>query len=215
MINYCERSRDLSCVRTLFPTNNHLRRASLPASPAPSSCGLFQSPLQLSRPSRPAPRRHLPSDHDDMAAKLSPFHSPLPFRSHLIKNTPDLVPSIDELEALQSELKSYKQKCVERARKAEDGIRTIEDSMRRMSEREKGKFKSVDRIKRERDCTCFSPRLIPHLQTLTNCIILRFFIIVASIVRYLVLCLPCTRLLSVSCILLCLTISFSHVATRV
>ncbi|KAF8955561.1 histone acetyltransferases subunit 3-domain-containing protein [Flammula alnicola] len=88
-----------------------------------------------------------------MASKLSSFHQPSVIGSSLLKNAPDAVPPIDELEKLQSELRSAKQKALERGRKAEEDLRTIEESMRRMTEKEKGKFKAIDKVKREPDFT--------------------------------------------------------------
>jgi hypothetical protein len=62
------------------------------------------------------------------------------------------VPSIEELEQLHSELKLLRQSAVARGKKASDDLRTITDLMRRMKEKEKGKAKAVDKVKRERDC---------------------------------------------------------------
>lgn len=90
-----------------------------------------------------------------MSSKLSPYGPPPPFRSSLLKNAPDAVPPTEELEALHAELRNLKTRTLERAKKAGDDLRAIEESMRRMKEREKGKFKAVDKIKRERDCMCF------------------------------------------------------------
>lgn len=87
-----------------------------------------------------------------MASRLSTFPQSHPFRSPLVKNPPDSVPSIDELEQLQSELMAAKQRVLERRRKASMDLKTIEESIRRMTEKEKGKSKAVDKVKRERDC---------------------------------------------------------------
>lgn len=89
-----------------------------------------------------------------MAAKLSPYHPPAPIRSSLLKNPPDAVPPTDELDLLHAELKAMKQRTFERSKKAGEDLRTIEESMRRMKEREKGKAKATEKVKRERDCTC-------------------------------------------------------------
>ena len=62
------------------------------------------------------------------------------------------VPSIEELEQLNSELKLLRQSAVARGKKASDDLRTIQDLMRRMKEKEKGKAKAVEKVKRERDC---------------------------------------------------------------
>ena len=86
-----------------------------------------------------------------MAAKLSSF-SPHPLiLSPLLKKAPDAVPPTDELVQLHKELELAKNKALERSKKANDDLKTIEESIRRMTEREKGKFKAI--IKRERDCT--------------------------------------------------------------
>ncbi|KAF9533678.1 histone acetyltransferases subunit 3-domain-containing protein [Crepidotus variabilis] len=88
-----------------------------------------------------------------MASKLAPFPQPDPFRSSLVKNPPETVPSIDELEQLQAELKKVRQRAVDRRRKANEDLKTLEESLRRMTEKEKGKSKAVDKVKRERDYT--------------------------------------------------------------
>ncbi|RXW21811.1 hypothetical protein EST38_g4036 [Candolleomyces aberdarensis] len=56
------------------------------------------------------------------------------------------VPSIEELEQLHSELKLLRQSAVARGKKASDDLRTIQDLMRRLKEKEKGKAKAVDKI---------------------------------------------------------------------
>jgi len=88
-----------------------------------------------------------------MSSKLSSYHSPVPLRSLLFKHPPDTVPPTDELESLQAELELLKQRTLERAKKAGEDLKIIGESMRRMKEREKGKAKSIEKIKRERDCT--------------------------------------------------------------
>jgi transcriptional adapter 3 len=74
-----------------------------------------------------------------------------PLLSELLKSLPDSAPSTNDLEILQDELKALQQRTLERARKAGNDIRLIEQSMRRIKEREKGKQKVTDRIKKERD----------------------------------------------------------------
>lgn len=93
-----------------------------------------------------------------MSTKLSPYAHPPPLRSALIKNITDAVPPNDDLEQLQHELKLLKQKTLERVKKAGEDLKTIEESMRRMKEKEKGKARAIDKVKRERDCTssCYS-----------------------------------------------------------
>ncbi len=101
-----------------------------------------------------------------MASRLSAFPQSHPFRSPLIKNPPDSVPSIDELEQLHSELRAAKQRVLERRRKASEDLKTIEESIRRMTEKEKGKSKAVDKVKRERDCTHLFPFVIGAILTI-------------------------------------------------
>ncbi|PCH38632.1 hypothetical protein WOLCODRAFT_136374 [Wolfiporia cocos MD-104 SS10] len=82
-------------------------------------------------------------------ASVSPFASPPPIRSVLFKNLPEAIPSTDELESLVAELASIKDKTIERAKKAGEELKFIEESWRRMKEKEKGKAKAVERVKRE------------------------------------------------------------------
>ncbi len=96
-----------------------------------------------------------------MYSKLTPYASPPPLRSSLLKSPSDAVPPTDDLKGLESELKILRQKLIERSKKASDDMRTIEESMRRMKEIEKGKAKSIEKVKRERDCTCFLPLRVP------------------------------------------------------
>ena len=91
-----------------------------------------------------------------MASRLSSFDLPPSITSSLLKSPPEAVPPTDELERLFSELKFAQQKAVERSRKAGEDLRTIAESMRRMAEKEKGKSKAVDKVKRERDCAYVS-----------------------------------------------------------
>jgi transcriptional adapter 3 len=87
-----------------------------------------------------------------MLTKVSSFALPPLTRSALFKSPSDAVPPTEELKILHDELKILRQKSAERAKKAGDDLRTIEESMKRMKEKEKGKGKAVDKIKRERDC---------------------------------------------------------------
>ena len=52
----------------------------------------------------------------------------------------------------QKELQEFKEKSIERAKKAGDDIRAIEESMRRIKEKEKGKAKALQKAERERQC---------------------------------------------------------------
>ncbi|KAJ7184534.1 histone acetyltransferases subunit 3-domain-containing protein [Mycena filopes] len=108
-----------------------------------------------------------------MTSKLVPFSRPEePIRSTIFKGPPDAVPATEELESLHEELKQLKAKTLERAKKAGEDLKTIEESMRRMKEREKGKAKQIEKVKRERDYTPISdaedlkllikPRLSSH-----------------------------------------------------
>ena len=89
-----------------------------------------------------------------MSAIVTQYSVPLAIRSTLLKNQPDALPPTEELDALQTELRLAKQRTLERAKKAGDDLRTIEESMRRLKEREKGKGKATEKIKKERGCTC-------------------------------------------------------------
>ncbi|KAJ7221574.1 histone acetyltransferases subunit 3-domain-containing protein [Mycena pura] len=89
-----------------------------------------------------------------MTSKLAPYSRPQsPIRSAIFKAPPDAVPTVEELESLQEELRQLKAKTLERAKKAGEDLKTIEETMRRMKEREKGKAKQIEKVKRERDYT--------------------------------------------------------------
>jgi transcriptional adapter 3 len=88
------------------------------------------------------------------------YSSPSPIQSSLLRKAPDAIPQISDLEELHDELKELKKLSLARAKKAGDDLKAIEESMRRMKEKEKGKAKAVDKVKRERDCTCLSPRRV-------------------------------------------------------
>jgi transcriptional adapter 3 len=99
-----------------------------------------------------------------MSSILSPYPSSPPLLSPLIKDPPDAIPPIDDLEALQAELKLLQQKAYERAKKAGNDLKTIEESMRRMKEKEKGKARAVEKARKDRACACFCVRVrIPIL----------------------------------------------------
>ncbi len=104
-----------------------------------------------------------------MSSGITLYTPPATIRSTLLKNPTDTIPSTEELEALQAELKQLRQRTLERAKKAGDDLKTIEESMRRLKEREKGKGKAVDKIKKERACTCSLS--IPYFIFLTICVI--------------------------------------------
>ncbi|KAG1854704.1 histone acetyltransferases subunit 3-domain-containing protein [Suillus tomentosus] len=88
-----------------------------------------------------------------MSSKLHSYRPPTPTCSPLFKSPSETVPSTDDLERLQEELKSLRQKSLERFKKAGDDLKTIEESMRRIKEKEKGKAKAVEKVKRERPFT--------------------------------------------------------------
>ena len=84
-----------------------------------------------------------------MSSLLAQYPQVQPFRPQTVKNTPDAVPPTEELEALQVDLRELRRLTLERAKKAGDDLRTIEESMRSLKEKEKGKAKVVEKMKRE------------------------------------------------------------------
>ena len=94
-----------------------------------------------------------------MSSKLLSYTLPSPVRSSLFRNQPEAVPTIDELDSLYSELQNLRERTLERAKKAVDDLKTIEESFRRAKEKAKGKVKAMDRVNRERGCA--SLHLIP------------------------------------------------------
>ena len=78
---------------------------------------------------------------------ITPYTPPTPFRP-----PGENVPSADELEALQKQLEDLRRQSLDRARKAGDDLRTIDEAMRRLKEKEKGKAKAAEKVKRERGC---------------------------------------------------------------
>ncbi|KAH0584613.1 hypothetical protein H2248_010146 [Termitomyces sp. 'cryptogamus'] len=91
-----------------------------------------------------------------MSSKLHPFPPASPFQSSLLRKTPDSIPSTTELEFLHDELRELRSVTLRRSKKAGEDLKAIEESMRRMKEKEKGKAKAIDKVKRERD---FTPKL--------------------------------------------------------
>lgn len=79
------------------------------------------------------------------------FNPPPPIQSSLLRKAPDSIPPTPELEQLHDELQELKKISLARAKKAGDDLKAIEESMRRMKEKEKGKARAV--VKRERDYT--------------------------------------------------------------
>ncbi|KAG5641148.1 hypothetical protein DXG03_005887 [Asterophora parasitica] len=88
-----------------------------------------------------------------MAARLTPYYPPAPIQSLLLKKAPDSIPPTNELEQLHDELKELRKITLARSKKAGEDLKAIEESMRRMKEKEKGKAKAIDKVKRERDYT--------------------------------------------------------------
>ena len=93
-----------------------------------------------------------------MSSILYPYPSSPPLSSPLIVNPPDAIPPIDDLEALQAELKLLQRKAYERAKKAGDDLKAIEESMRRMKEKEKGKARALEKARKDRACAYFPIR---------------------------------------------------------
>ncbi|KAI0689038.1 histone acetyltransferases subunit 3-domain-containing protein [Cerioporus squamosus] len=88
-----------------------------------------------------------------MSSSVTPYAALPPIRSSLFHNPPDTLPPADELDILRLELEAFKAQSLERAKKAGDDIRTIEESMRRLKEKEKGKAKAIQKAERERGLT--------------------------------------------------------------
>ncbi|KAL4065158.1 histone acetyltransferases subunit 3-domain-containing protein [Scleroderma citrinum] len=88
-----------------------------------------------------------------MSSKLISYTPPTAIRSPLFKNPPDTVPPTDDLESLHNELKLLRQKSLERVKKAGEDLKTLDESMRRMKEKLKGKAKAMDKVNRERGFT--------------------------------------------------------------
>ncbi|KAG6826390.1 hypothetical protein H0H92_016000 [Tricholoma furcatifolium] len=91
-----------------------------------------------------------------MSFKLHPFPPAPSYQSSLLRKAPDSIPSTTELELLHEELKELHNATLKRSKKAGEDLKAIEESMRRMKEKEKGKAKAIDKVKRERD---FTPKL--------------------------------------------------------
>ncbi|KAG6853097.1 hypothetical protein C0991_006900 [Blastosporella zonata] len=91
-----------------------------------------------------------------MSSKLHTFPPAPPFQSSLLRKAPESIPSTSELELLHEELKELRNATLRRSKKAGEDLKSIEESMRRMRDKEKGKAKAVDKVKRERD---FTPQL--------------------------------------------------------
>lgn len=88
-----------------------------------------------------------------MSSKLTPFPAVDTVPPALLKNPPDAIPPLEELQAFHNELERLKQKTIARARKATEDLRVIEESMKRAKEREKGKARALEKVKKEHGCT--------------------------------------------------------------
>lgn len=88
-----------------------------------------------------------------MSSLVSQYLPPADITSSVFKSPTDTIPPTEDLEALQAELKLLKEKTLERARKAGNDLKIIEDSMRRLKEKEKGKARAQEKVKKERACT--------------------------------------------------------------
>ncbi|TFK66796.1 hypothetical protein BDN72DRAFT_799637 [Pluteus cervinus] len=88
-----------------------------------------------------------------MTSKLTPYPQPFRIHSALLKNPPEALPSIEDLEHLHVELRELKKKTADRARKAGEDLKSLEESFRRLREKEKGKARATERDRRGRDDT--------------------------------------------------------------
>jgi transcriptional adapter 3 len=103
----------------------------------------------MSAPTPPAPFVPLPG------------HPPL--RTALLKQPlPDAAPPTTPLEALQAELQALLPVARSRGRQANDALRILDESNRRMKEREKGKARAVHTVKKERGCACSGVPVCPR-----------------------------------------------------
>ncbi|KAI0042838.1 hypothetical protein FA95DRAFT_1563903 [Auriscalpium vulgare] len=75
------------------------------------------------------------------------------FRSAVVKSPPDAVPPTDVLEELQAELTEVRQQTLEKAKKAMEDLKRLDESMRKLKEKEKGKARAIEKVKRERGFT--------------------------------------------------------------
>lgn len=93
-----------------------------------------------------------------MSQQLAPYRPDVhpPLRNPLLVTPPETVPTVNDLEATQSELTALKRIALERAKKAVGDLKIIEHEMKKMRELEKGKARAVppQRVKRESSCAC-------------------------------------------------------------
>ncbi|KAI6021149.1 hypothetical protein EDC04DRAFT_2733771 [Pisolithus marmoratus] len=89
-----------------------------------------------------------------MSSKLFTYSQPTTIGSVLVQNPPDTVPPTDDLDTLYNDLKLLRQKSMERAKRVGEDLKTLDESMRRMKEKVRGKAKAVEKTNWER---CFTP----------------------------------------------------------
>ncbi|KIJ07671.1 hypothetical protein PAXINDRAFT_120846 [Paxillus involutus ATCC 200175] len=92
---------------------------------------------------------------DSGPSKLVHYSLPLVVRSLLLKNPPEDVPLVDELESLHSELNLLRQKSLERAKKAGEDLRTIEQYFAYLKYATWSKEHAIEKINWKRRCTSF------------------------------------------------------------
>ena len=96
-----------------------------------------------------------------MSSILSPYPSSPPLSSPLIEDPPDAILSIADLRA---ELELLQQKAYERAKKAINNLKAIEECVRRMKEKEKAR--AIEKSRKDTICACFCIRF-PTLSHVT------------------------------------------------
>jgi hypothetical protein len=90
-----------------------------------------------------------------MASIVSPYSTPVPICSDIIKNPSESVPSTEDLEAAQLELRVLRQKSLEYVKKVGEDIKTLDESRRLIKEKEKQKGKRKEEKPKERGCGCY------------------------------------------------------------
>ena len=121
-----------------------------------SSSGYASGSVFRPRNSRSLGRRRVAvTAASAMSPILASYDIPPPYRSAATKIHAESVPPTDELEKLQADLQELRQRSLARAKKAGEDLRIIEESMRRLKEKEKGKARASDKVKRERGCACY------------------------------------------------------------
>lgn len=80
------------------------------------------------------------------------YPTPLPLRTTVVRKAPDLLPATEELEQAEAELRNLKRRSLDCARRVGEDLRALDESVRRIRERDRAKQRPVDRIKKERGC---------------------------------------------------------------